>query len=191
MESQFGKSDGSGQLSQADGFSGTVLRPVPLTMTAQGSSRQPRMRRPVPGNLPESELAKLRRVSLGVEPGDVFRVPSCHLNWSSTSAYRFCVVAALEQLRGDDNPSIAHLVVGSKRPDIDPTVPLVKVEAGEADLDLATYFAFDMSSAVSLTILRDRSECAYKGRLDRRRVDEMRDAIGRSAILGPRLGRLL
>jgi hypothetical protein len=121
---------------------------------------------------------------LGVLPGDIFRVPTAHLSFRSDRETRFCVVAALEAKPGEKDPSTAHLIVGSKRPDVIPAVKCVRVEAREGGLILPTYFACDEASEVPLIVLRDTTICRYLDRLGEQRVAELHEAIRQSPYLG-------
>lgn len=122
-----------------------------------------------------SQLARLPH--LGVEPGDIFRVPSRHLNFRSTRPNRFAVIVALVTESGAKHPSSAHMIVGSTKPDFISDVPSVRIEAGEGDMAEPTYFACDEASTVLLEVLRDRSECRYVGRLSETRLEELIIAV--------------
>jgi len=129
-----------------------------------------------------SQLAAMPH--LGVEAGDIFHIPSEHLNFRSDRPFRYCAVVALEAAPGDKHPTRAHLIVGSTRPDFDTSVPCVEVAAGSGGLAEITFFACDEASDVPLHILRDRSQCQYLDRLDRDQVRQLHDAIRKSPTLG-------
>jgi hypothetical protein len=135
---------------------------------------------------PENAFAKLASLPhIGIAIGDIFRVPSEYLKFHSKSANRFGVVVALETKPGDQHPRVAHLIVGSTKPDNDPTVLCVEVMAGEGDLAEDTIFACDESSEVALAVLRDQDICRYVGRLSSTRVQQLHLAIRESLTLGP------
>jgi hypothetical protein len=139
----------------------------------------------------ENAFAKLAALPyIGVAAGDVFRVPSGYLSFKSDRPFRFCVVVALQTLPDDQNPSIAHVIVGSTRPDVVPGVRCVRVEVGEGGLALPTYFACDEESQLPLAILRDNTICRYLDRLSQQRVAELHEAIRQSPYLGPLKGQL-
>jgi hypothetical protein len=62
-------------------------------------------RRPV-GNLPLEALAALSQSHVGLAEGDIFWIPEAYLEYHSGKDGRFCVLAALEALSGEDVPTV-------------------------------------------------------------------------------------
>lgn len=125
--------------------------------------------------LPEEALQQLLQPHIGVAVGQIWVIPSQHLNWTSNSAYRWCALLALEDGAGGPPPIRAHFVVGSTKREFDRSVPVVEIPAGEGGLQELTLFAFKMSTPMPLGLLR--AEGDYKGTLSMARIEAMLAAI--------------
>jgi hypothetical protein len=103
--------------------------------------------------LPPEALAQLRALAAQLcEIGDVWWLPSVHVQWFPGGKDRFVLVAGIEVPTGG-GPQIAHLVAGSTSASSSP-VP-VKVPAGQAGLARAADAGNDMAMAMLAVILRE------------------------------------
>jgi hypothetical protein len=82
--------------------------------------------------LPHNALAQLRALAAQLcDVGDVWWLPSVHVQWFPGGKDRFVLVAGIEVVTGS-GPQIAHLVAGSTRASSSPAS--VMVPAGQAGL---------------------------------------------------------
>jgi hypothetical protein len=125
--------------------------------------------------LPDEALKQLLQPHVGVGIGQIWVIPTEHLNWKSTSPARWCVLLALEDGATGPPPVRGHFVVGSTKPEFDRLVQVVDVPAGEGGLEERTLFAFKASSAVPLGLLRMEGD--FKGTLSSEWIDIMFAAI--------------
>lgn len=101
--------------------------------------------------LPPDALAQLRAFAAELcDVGDVWWLPSVHVQWFPGGKDRFVLVAGIEVVAGG-GPHIAHLVAGSTRASSSPA-PVV-VPAGQAGLLRDTYFKFFASGTLGVDIL--------------------------------------
>jgi hypothetical protein len=84
------------------------------------------------------------------EVGDVWWLPSVHVQWFPGDKGRFVLVAGIEVVAGG-GPKIAHLIAGSTSASCSPA--LVKVPAGQAGLVRDTYFKFFASGTLGVDVL--------------------------------------
>jgi len=106
-------------------------------------------------SLPEEALQKLRQLDVLVTIGDIWGIPEPELNYRSGKPYRFAVVVAVELDPETTKPVLAHLVVGSTRPERYPSIPEVVIPAGNAGLREDTYFSFRESSPLAVRRLKE------------------------------------
>lgn len=101
--------------------------------------------------LPPDALAQLRAFAAQLcEVGDVWWLPSVHVQWFPGGKDRFVLVAGIEAVTGG-GPKIAHLVAGSTGASTSPAS--VVVAAGQGGLTRDTYFKFFTSGTLSVDLL--------------------------------------
>jgi hypothetical protein len=101
--------------------------------------------------LPPDALAALRTLATKLcVIGDVWWLPSTHVQWFPGGKDRFVLVAGLEHPTGG-GPPLVHLVAGSTRPSTAATTLLVP--AGTAGLNRDTYFKHFVSGSLRVEVL--------------------------------------
>lgn len=101
--------------------------------------------------LPPDALAQLRAFAAQLcEVGDIYWLPSVHVQWFPSGKDRFVLVAGIEVVAGG-GPQIAHLTAGSTGASSSPAS--VKVSAGQAGLTRDTYFKFFASGTLGVDVL--------------------------------------